>query len=110
MDQSQDFAVLLTRRHGSETLVSRVYIMKTKEFHRMFDHIESRPKVLGGKPCIKGTRISVEFILEMMASGASRDDILRAYPHLSVEAIEDALRYASHFLKNDVVLTAEAGT
>ena len=75
----------------------------------MFERIQSNPNVLGGKPCIKGTRISVEFILELVASGASRDDILHAYPHLAAEDVEEALRYASHFLENEVVLSAEVG-
>jgi len=43
----------------------------------MFDRIVSNPETLGGKPCIKGTRISVEFILELFAGGASQADILR---------------------------------
>ena len=73
----------------------------------MFSRIVSSPTVLGGKPCIKGTRISVEFILELFASGASRDDIIQAYPHLAWEDIEEALRYASRFLENEVLLTAE---
>ena len=73
----------------------------------MFTRIVSSPNVLGGKPCIKGTRISVEFILELAASGGSREEILRAYPHLAAEDIEEALQYAAHFLKNEVVLAAE---
>lgn len=73
----------------------------------MFNRIVSNPSVLGGKPCIKGTRISVEFILELAASGASRDDIVSAYPHLAAEDVEEALQYAAHFLKNEVVLAAE---
>ena len=76
----------------------------------MFMRIVCNPDVLGGKPCIKGTRISVEFILELAASGASRDDILRAYPHLSVEDVEEALRYAVHFLENDVLVSAEVAS
>jgi len=73
----------------------------------MFTRITSDPNTLRGKPCIKGTRISVEFILELAASGASRDDIVRAYPQLSVEDVEDALRYAAHFLDNEVVISTE---
>lgn len=73
----------------------------------MFDRIVCNPEILGGKPCIKGTRISVEFLLELAASGAARKDILRQYPHLTPEDIEQAFRYASHFLQNEVVITAE---
>ena len=75
----------------------------------MFERILSSPDVLGGKPCIKGTRISVEFVLELVASGASRDDILRTYPHLTADDVEEALRYAVHFLENDVLVFAEVG-
>ena len=70
-----------------------------------FEHIHSDPTILAGKPVIRGTRISVEFILELVASGASRDGILATYPHLTVEAVEEALRYAARFLKNEVVVT-----
>jgi uncharacterized protein (DUF433 family) len=76
----------------------------------MFTRITSDPGVLGGKPCVKGTRISVEFILELAASGASRDDVVRAYPHLTAEDVKQALQYAAHFLKNDVVVSTEVGT
>ena len=73
----------------------------------MFERIASDPKILGGKPCIKGTRISVELLLELVAQGASRADILKAYPHLAKEDVEQALRYAARFLENEVVITAE---
>ena len=73
----------------------------------MFSRIVSDPAILGGKPCIKGTRISVEFLLELTASGASREDILRAYPQLSADDVEEALRYAAHVLKNETYFVAE---
>ncbi len=73
----------------------------------MFSRISSDPSILGGKPCIRGTRLSVEFILELLASGASRDDILAAYAHLCPEDLEEALRYAARFLRNEVVLEVE---
>jgi uncharacterized protein (DUF433 family) len=59
----------------------------------MDDWIVSRPGLLGGKPCIKGTRISVELVLEVLASGASREDILRAYPQVTADGLTAALRY-----------------
>ena len=73
----------------------------------MFRYITTNPEILGGKPCIKGTRLSVEFILELFASGATQKDILEAYPQLTSEALEDALRYAAESLKHDTLLTTE---
>ena len=74
---------------------------------QVFEHITNDPAILCGKPIIKGTRISVEFILELFASGATHRDILRSYPHLTAEAVEEALRYAALSLKNDLVLFTE---
>ena len=73
----------------------------------MFPRIVSDPAILGGKPCIKGTRISVEMILEWVASGASRDDIVRSYPTLTADDVEEALRYAAQSLANETIVTAE---
>ena len=69
----------------------------------MFVHITSDPAVLGGKPCIKDTRINIGFVLELFATGATHDDILRAYPHLTAEGIAEALWYAARFLKNESI-------
>ena len=70
--------------------------------------ITANPKILGGKPIIKGTRISVEFILELLASDVTETEILQDYPHLSKEDINDCLRYAAISLKNDIYLELEA--
>jgi uncharacterized protein (DUF433 family) len=67
------------------------------------DLIVCRPGVLGGKPCIKGTRLSVEFILELFASGGDRAQVRDAYPELTDEAINAALDYAAHAVSRDVV-------
>ena len=69
----------------------------------MLDWIVSSPGVLGGKPCIRGTRISVEHILELFASGAGREDILRAYPQVTEAGLMAALQYAARSLKNEIV-------
>jgi uncharacterized protein (DUF433 family) len=73
----------------------------------MFAQITSDPEILGGKPCVKGTRISVEFILKLFASGATHKDLLDTYPHLTIEGITEALQYAARFLKNESILVAE---
>jgi uncharacterized protein (DUF433 family) len=62
----------------------------------MFQQIAYDPKILGGKPHIRGTRLSVEFILELFASGATRDELLKTYPQLTAAAIDEALKYAAH--------------
>jgi uncharacterized protein (DUF433 family) len=69
----------------------------------MLDWIVSSPGVLGGKPCVRGTRISVEHILELLASGAEREDILRTYPQVAEEGLMAALQYAARSLKNEVI-------
>ena len=65
----------------------------------MFERIVTNPAILAGKPCIKGTRISVEFLPELTASGASRYEIVQSYPHLTREDVEAALQYAASLLK-----------
>ena len=73
-----------------------------------FDKIVSDPAILGGKPCIKDSRISVELILEWMASGATVPDIHQEYPHLEEKAIFQAIQYASHFMRNEIMLEIKA--
>ncbi len=75
----------------------------------MFRYIDFDPKILGGKPYVRGTRLSVEFILELVASGATRDDILKAYPQLTGRALEEALKYAAQAVKNEILLDVKAG-
>ena len=67
----------------------------------MSEWIVTRAEVLGGKPCIRGTRISVEHVLELFASGASMADVLSAHPHLTVEGVRAALDYAAASLRNE---------
>ncbi|HET7503382.1 MAG TPA: DUF433 domain-containing protein [Kofleriaceae bacterium] len=64
----------------------------------MSEWIIAHPGVLGGKACIRGTRISVEHVLELLASGATREDILRAHPHITSDGLLAALHYAARSL------------
>lgn len=66
-----------------------------------FPYITSDPDILGGKPIIRNTRISVEFILELIVSGGSVSQIAETYPHLPVEAIQQAVSFAAYNLRND---------
>ncbi|MBX3729908.1 MAG: DUF433 domain-containing protein [Candidatus Sumerlaeia bacterium] len=70
-------------------------------------HIHQDPSVLGGKPCIRGTRISVELLVRDMADGASQDDILEAYPFLTREQVHAALAFAAASLSAERVIFAE---
>ncbi len=57
------------------------------------EHITANPEVLVGKPIIKGTRLSVDFILELLANGWPESEILRNYPGLTLEDIRVCLAY-----------------
>lgn len=74
---------------------------------KAFDRIVADTSILGGKPCIKGTRLSVEFILELFSQGASQKEILQTYPYLQAEDLRQALLYAQQFLQNEVVTVLE---
>lgn len=63
--------------------------------------IESNPKIMFGKPVIKGTRITVELILEKLATGETVDEILNEYSHLNREAVSSALHFALQTLRRD---------
>ena len=68
--------------------------------------IVSDPKVMMGKPCIAGTRITVELILEALAAGETIEQILEEYPFLTREGIQAALSFAAEALRADVVYPA----
>lgn len=67
------------------------------------DRIVVDPDVLVGKPVIKGTRIAVEFLVELLAEGWTHEQILKNYPHLSADDIQAALHYAAEALKQEHV-------
>jgi uncharacterized protein (DUF433 family) len=68
--------------------------------------IQSDPSIMMGKPVIKGTRITVELILEKLAAGETVEQILDAHPRLTKEAVLAALDFAAKVLKADVVYPA----
>lgn len=67
----------------------------------IFQHIEVNPKILMGKPVIKGTRISVELILEKLSAGETENDIIQAHPHITRDNIKAALAFAAQSLKGE---------
>jgi uncharacterized protein (DUF433 family) len=67
------------------------------------DRILVDPKILVGKPVIRGTRISVEFIVDLLAAGWNHEQILESYPHISEEDIRACLAYAGELLREEHV-------
>ena len=61
------------------------------------------PEILVGKPIIRGTRLSVELIVDLLAQGWSEDDVLRSYPKLSADDIHACLKYASAVMQSEKV-------
>ena len=61
------------------------------------------PNILVGKPVIKGSRIAVEFVLELLGQGWSIDQVLKEYDHLTAEDIQACLAYAGDMLKSERV-------
>jgi uncharacterized protein (DUF433 family) len=68
---------------------------------RGFDRITVEPGKLGGKPCIRGMRLSVQRVLEVLADNPSWDDLREDYPDLQPEDIEQALAFAAASLANE---------
>jgi uncharacterized protein (DUF433 family) len=67
--------------------------MNTKE--ELLERIVVNPKIMGGKPIVKGTRITVEQVLKMLAQGLTTQEILKDYPHLSKDDVTAVLLYAA---------------
>lgn len=65
-----------------------------------FSRITHDPAVMGGKPCIRGLRVTVDTVLGLLASGESRERILQAYPYLESQDIDASLAYAAWRLQD----------
>lgn len=76
----------------------------------MFDRITCDPEILGGKPVVAGTRISVEIILEWLADGSTPQQIVAEYQGLTEGDIAQALRYAAASVHDKVVLQTKVAS
>jgi uncharacterized protein (DUF433 family) len=72
------------------------------------DWIVYDPEILGGKPVIKGTRLSVELIVGQLARGATRDELLAEHPELPPEGITAALELAAEAVRDQLVWSVKA--
>jgi uncharacterized protein (DUF433 family) len=69
----------------------------------MIEHITIDPKVCHGQACIRGTRIPVHIILDLLSAGETEDNILSAYPHITREDIQACLAYAAVLAREETI-------
>jgi uncharacterized protein (DUF433 family) len=74
----------------------------------LLERITVDPEICGGRPCIRGLRVRVKDILDMLAGGSTRAEILQDYPYLEDEDITAALEFASRATDHPVLTTAES--
>ncbi len=72
-----------------------------------FDRITVDPNIMDGKPCIRGMRIQVSLVLNLVANGMSFEDIIEAYPYIEPEDISQCLQYAAWLAEDRIELVAE---
>ncbi len=72
------------------------------------ERIVCTPGVLGGRPRVKGTRLAVSFILDLMSAGSSEEEILKGYRQLSSDDVRACLRYASESMEPPVTSEIDA--
>jgi uncharacterized protein (DUF433 family) len=68
----------------------------------MFDRITFEPAVMGGRACIRGMRMTVSLVVNLVANGMPTEDIVREYPELEAEDIRQALQYASALANEEI--------
>ena len=69
------------------------------------ERIISDPKIMLGKPVMKGTRMTVELVLKKLSEGMSVDELIQAYPHLTREDILAVLSYSAHVISREEIIT-----
>ena len=70
------------------------------------NRITTDPQICGGRPCIRNMRIRVKDVLDMLASGASKEEILEDYPYLEADDIKASLEYAAHQMDHPILSVA----
>jgi uncharacterized protein (DUF433 family) len=68
----------------------------------MFDRITFDPQIMGGRACIRGMRITVSLLVNLVANGMTTDQILREYPDLEEEDVKQALQYAASLASEEI--------
>jgi uncharacterized protein (DUF433 family) len=68
-----------------------------------FERITVNPEICTGKPCIRGLRFPVSRVLGLLAAGETKDSILKAYPYLEPEDIDETLQYAASLAEEETI-------
>lgn len=92
----------MTRMAGSGRIYSEV-----QEVSYMFDRITFDPGMMGGRACIRGMRITVSLVVNLVANGMTSEEILREYPELEEGDIRQALQYAASLANEEIHLLSE---
>ena len=69
----------------------------------MFDRITFDPEIMGGRACIRGMRITVALVVNMVANGMTATEILKEYPDLEAEDVRQALQYAAFLTQEEIL-------
>ncbi len=87
---------------------TKVFLALLKHFMdtTLLNRITSNPKILAGKPVIRGMRLSVEHVIKMLARGISNEAIINEYPFLEVEDIKACLLFAANKISTDTEIAA----
>jgi uncharacterized protein (DUF433 family) len=88
------------RRHNDRLEASAHFTGEVRSVRR----IVANPEILGGKPIVEGTRLSVDHILGLLAHGMSHAEIVEVYPELTIDDVKAVIQYAAEALHNDVVI------
>lgn len=103
------FDVGLAKRYNNTKRESRSAVSTSRSFvmtATLIDRITVNSNQCGGKPCIRGMRIRVRDVLDMLANGASQEEILVDYPDLEAEDIRASIAYAARYLDHTVLVAA----
>jgi uncharacterized protein (DUF433 family) len=83
------------RRYGVQYHFVLSYLIDVEVSMKTLDRITFNQEVMGGKPCLRGLRVTVGTIVGLIAAGRTRDEILKLYPYLEPKDIDQALAYAA---------------
>ena len=85
----------MERKYGVQFHFVLSYLIDVEVSMKTLDRITFNQEVMGGKPCIRGFRVTVGTIVGLIAAGRTKDEVLKLYPYLEPEDIDQALAYAA---------------